>query len=1419
MIREPYNINPYNQAKDLSAKPQFSFTFGGDALVGYDYQILNNSNKDNVLKNWSYSGNGYIPTVESGLYANNTTALDTPVTLYNDQDYYFNVENINNVSLYNNKGLVWRLRLFEDNTIPSNVIQTGDISSVLSLASDIAKIKGTITGPLEESDKTVFITNSGYDDYTWVDENGEEYQGKIPIRWTRNVMKIGEQDFPIDDYETHMETFFTTSRPDTYYIATELTGQGTQENYYSAAREVVYYTYNYSTSGGNYILTPTKHSYSAPLTRSSFSGIQENAMIRNNDNTVSSIHDKVTTKDLFNASNYNTSESYALESSSKVTKQVTSNGHTTTQDVTYNVMWGNSGAIIKNCQLYNFTVKETTTTYGSDGREIISTNIVPGTRSALGLSNLLYIDPASGSFKNGSSYMTQQEIQAIGKTAVASTTIKLTNAEKHYTLTDGDISFDLSNETNIYTVELEDETIKYNNSSISNTSITRAQARTRGIIDSDKKQLIIKSTTDNSIETSDKFFTYHEVSNFKDNEYGIYTLGKGLSADKRNEVDITTALSSTGTPSNQIFFQVLNNYYDSNYYYFTNQTQPNIYYSIDNTPYYSFESYQQQVEAGNKPTETEPGLENRFLFQKSQTSLLAIDTTIGTEDNPLVTLQRFFPIQASLVGLSYNFKYYSYKIYAGTTGTDGTIIYETQPIYQSEKIFSREVKIEYNNYVTDYDRYKIELTLATSENGFYYYYTYIYPTIDMFQDDEEGDRYAFVSYDEDRGAAKISWTKDNAYPPVTSNAEPITYGTYKVAGKTFPLQAYLVQDDGYMSYYHKGSQVLNINPLHDFQISFALDYVLTDLETITIQPLLAFYDTTGRLAIQLQIVNNTFRLLENNINVTSSTAYVIEKRGSITSLDNIGVDKNQIYQYALPIGTNTLPASGMLASTTVDLKKYCFHFYLFPWSTSSSTMAMSSYKITRFYNVNSSATNDLILQSNDDWRLGFYGEGAGNNANLEDGGNLPSGPDQAAYDTSEYLSVSYLLSGGRPSSQQFIGLSRINLYGNTLYYGIFDVNRRGLISSEDNFILNFNDGIVGFSNLDLKVYGYKIFRNSYENDDVNHRDAAMNFKLQLEQIFTQICGGITMDDSAHTPIANYEGIINDLSYVTSWGGDSGDTPLGYITGAELKAQINSSFDDLRSQMATYFKDLNVSINFYTSDYHTVHSAMDEIYEPDMIDNELIAEISLISNISISEEDGFYYIYDYNVPSRGFYRYQIVPLLADRTYNVLIAKKNDLGESVIEIDDEQWHMTNISLREDGSYAPDTTWSFILGVQSAPFTQTFSKTVQTGFAPYPKIMTSLANYKTTTFSGYLGKFSFGQNGACNSYTDTIAIINDWNDFIYNNNHILVKDPKGHVFIAAVTSSTDTSDITIGEMPTSVSCTLVQVGDTSGFKVYSL
>ena len=139
MIREPYNVSPYNEAKDLSQNPQFSFTFSGDALVGYDYKILNNSNKNNILKNWSATQeNKYIPTVDSGKVAIPTTEANLRATVFNDEPYYFNCEVKNiNLGLYNNKGLIWKLRLFEDNVSPSNNIQSGTIDFVCFLSYNI----------------------------------------------------------------------------------------------------------------------------------------------------------------------------------------------------------------------------------------------------------------------------------------------------------------------------------------------------------------------------------------------------------------------------------------------------------------------------------------------------------------------------------------------------------------------------------------------------------------------------------------------------------------------------------------------------------------------------------------------------------------------------------------------------------------------------------------------------------------------------------------------------------------------------------------------------------------------------------------------------------------------------------------------------------------------------------------------------------------------------------------------------------------------------------------------------------------------------------------------------------------------------------------------------------------------------------
>ena len=253
MIREPYNVSPYNEAKDLSQNPQFSFTFSGDALVGYDYKILNNSNKNNILKNWSATQeNKYIPTVDSGKVAIPTTEANLRATVFNDEPYYFNCEVKNiNLGLYNNKGLIWKLRLFEDNVSPSNNIQSGTIDFVRSVNDEEAIVQGTITGQLETSDSAIFRgvnwdgseENKGADiGYLRNDETGIY----TPNRWTKNVMRIGQYNYSINDYKTVSEEYYTTQKPDTYYVGTKAITDGTPTTYYDVTKELQYYVVNYS---------------------------------------------------------------------------------------------------------------------------------------------------------------------------------------------------------------------------------------------------------------------------------------------------------------------------------------------------------------------------------------------------------------------------------------------------------------------------------------------------------------------------------------------------------------------------------------------------------------------------------------------------------------------------------------------------------------------------------------------------------------------------------------------------------------------------------------------------------------------------------------------------------------------------------------------------------------------------------------------------------------------------------------------------------------------------------------------------------------------------------------------------------------------------------------------------------------------
>ena len=84
--------------------------------------------------------------------------------------------------------------------------------------------------------------------------------------------------------------------------------------------------------------------------------------------------------------------------------------------------------------------------------------------------------------------------------------------------------------------------------------------------------LIILDTSNKAINSSNTFFTYAESQNFKDEDYGLYTIGLAISEDGMSTIQPGTLISQGEILPTvaKISFSVLNNYYDSNFYYFTN---------------------------------------------------------------------------------------------------------------------------------------------------------------------------------------------------------------------------------------------------------------------------------------------------------------------------------------------------------------------------------------------------------------------------------------------------------------------------------------------------------------------------------------------------------------------------------------------------------------------------------------------------------------------------------------------------------------------------------------------------------------------------------------------------------------------------------------------------------------------------------
>lgn len=134
MIREPYQVFPYNVAisednQNSQGDYLFEFNFNGDIGKFYDFQIVENNNRENVYKDFDE----FIP-------------FDS--TMYNGDRVIFSVRELPSL-----KNLIWRVRLSENKgdwtagNIPTMKLQEGKIGKI-----DGFKVYAPITGELEEYD-------------------------------------------------------------------------------------------------------------------------------------------------------------------------------------------------------------------------------------------------------------------------------------------------------------------------------------------------------------------------------------------------------------------------------------------------------------------------------------------------------------------------------------------------------------------------------------------------------------------------------------------------------------------------------------------------------------------------------------------------------------------------------------------------------------------------------------------------------------------------------------------------------------------------------------------------------------------------------------------------------------------------------------------------------------------------------------------------------------------------------------------------------------------------------------------------------------------------------------------------------------------------------------------------------------------
>lgn len=190
--------------------------------------------------------------------------------------------------------------------------------------------------------------------------------------------------------------------------------------------------------------------------------------------------------------------------------------------------------------------------------------------------------------------------------------------------------------------------------------------------------------------------------------------------------------------------------------------------------------------------------------------------------------------------------------------------------------------------------------------------------------------------------------------------------------------------------------------------------------------------------------------------------------------------------------------------------------------------------------------------------------------------------------------------------------------------------------------------------------------------------------------------------------------------------------------------------------------------------------------------------------------------DYNVGSRTPYEYWIFPIFLENGERILGAP---IKSQIVEGDWCNWSVIGLKpTKQDGEFEVDQNniWHFGLNVENGDLAPQYDKVYEDGYGRFSKGFVGKRNYYKGSLKCLIGEISCSD---IKYIHDTIDVLDKWNSFCQSADLKLIRDRKGHVFLADIEDTTFSNMENIGENLTTISFNFRQMDDEKKVSVYEL